>query len=178
MADLKRVAAGEVVTFSASTWNAFLDAAIAERRRQVLSTETADVFRQATIVRVKNESGADQLRHRVLGISGPLFTPSADLGAFEDEVILRAVAPVTPGHLGKFVITTQPIKAGAIGRAVVSGIVQAKVSISDATHSCADVSTTTANLISVKNGSAMILWKASSTGTAWCLVRLGNRCVP
>jgi hypothetical protein len=56
-------------------------------------------------------------------------------------------------------------------------VVQVKVAIADSTHACADVGATAANLVSIKNGSAMILWKAASTGTAWCLVRLGNRCV-
>jgi ribosomal protein L35AE/L33A len=112
----------------------------------------------------------------VLGIDSPIFSPSEAPDSFASQVALVGVTPAA-GHVGtgKFCILLEPIAAGAIGQAVVSGVVPAKANVTDESHAFADVADGEADyLASSESGPAAILWKESGTGTKSAIVRLGG----
>ena len=140
MSNLCKVKSGDPLEIPAETFNAFVDAAIAHRRRQQSSTQTArDSARQTDIVLVKNSSGVDRNRFNVLGVDGPLFTPTDSADEFKNRVALDGVTPAESDHLGKFVILLEPVGSGQIGRAVASGVCAVKINVQDEGDICADV---------------------------------------
>ena len=77
----------------------------------------AAIDRQASVVLVRNESGADVDQFGVLGISGVVFDPATALDSFKGRVILAGATPAVGTHDSKFVVAADPIKAGEIGSA-------------------------------------------------------------
>jgi hypothetical protein len=139
---------------------------------------------QGSVVSIKNNSGADRDRFDVLGLDVPIFTPSDNLDAFKSRPGLQGVSPTLTDHLGKFVVLLRPLTQGAIGPAIISGVVPRKVKIESTAsnpltgqswYQYADVEASTmSRLILRPYGAAQVLWKAStSTGDQWALVRIG-----
>ncbi|HUW33118.1 MAG TPA: hypothetical protein VM223_16035 [Planctomycetota bacterium] len=172
---LKKVQPGQPIRIPAAAYNAFIDAALDYRQRQRSAGNTPQPsFRQASIVLVQNDSGADVGRFAVLGINGPLITPAASLDGFKNHLALIGVTPDTDTHAGRFVITGEPIKSGEIGAAYAAGVCQVQIDVTDDVHEYADVADgDTAKLASGTSG-ACILWKDAGAGTKWAIVRLGN----
>jgi hypothetical protein len=124
---------------------------------------------------VKNASGADQNRYAVLGVSGPIYTPTDNLDSFKNKLAFIGALPTTASYTGKFVVLLEPAVNGAIVRAVIAGVVPVQVDFGDASHTFADVkNSSSASLKSGPSGSAQVLWKQSGTGVIWALVRLSN----
>ena len=75
-----------------------------------------------------------------------------------------------------YAILLEPLAKDQIGRAMVLGIVPAKVTIQDADDQYAVPTTgsTTGALQSDSTGVARILWKAGGAGSQWCLLQLGG----
>jgi hypothetical protein len=175
--DFRKVRAGDKLRLPAKAYNAFIDAAVDYQNRQRNSDGRAQPAADpsSTVVLVKNSSGADQARFAVLGISGPIYTPDDNLDSFKNKRAFIGVVPTVAGFTAKFAVLLEPAVNGAIVRAVVAGVVQVQVDISDANHGFADVKdSTAASLKSVVLGSAQILWKQAGTGLKWALVRLTN----
>ncbi|MGD8453668.1 MAG: hypothetical protein PVJ57_17790 [Phycisphaerae bacterium] len=178
MANLSKVNPGDVLNIPASAYNAFVDAAAAHQQRQFnVGGAPRSNFRQTGIVSVRNDTGAVCPRFGVLGISGPLIWPSDDADAFKERVVLTGTTP-TAAHVGRFVVTLEPIPIGGIGRAFVDGVCVARVTIDSELHACADVSAgVVASLKSCAVGSARMLWvqdaEHRSGSVAWCVVQLG-----
>jgi hypothetical protein len=172
----KRVVSGDTLEIRAAAWNACLDAAEAHREGQTFTPIPGNKqFRQADIVLVKNSSGSAVARFGVLGISGVIFTPSAALASFQNQVAFTGVAPTTADHKGKFLVCLDPIANGKVGRAWIAGVCQVQVDIADASHKFCDVKNSDkTQLKSGGSGSGRILYKPSGTGTKWCVVRFGN----
>jgi len=176
---LRKVRSGQRLEIPAAAYNAFVDAAIdLQRRRQNALGDPKQAFRQTGTVLVRNDSGSDVPRFGVLGIDGPLIGPSDNVEEFKNRVALAGVTPVAADHTGKFVVTLEPIAAGEIGRAVISGIAIAKVNVADAgtTYDYADVADGQVDYLEAKTntGSAQILWLEAGTGEKWAVVRLSN----
>ncbi len=181
----RKVQANEEVTFSATAWNAFIDAALAQiRREQNKLAGALTQTRNADIIKVRNETGGDLPRNSVVGLAGPIFSPDMSLDAFLREVTFRGVLP-THDHLGKFAIMLDPSHNGWVSRAYVSGVCQVKVDVVEEGQRCADVEDgNTTSLVTSKDGSAEILWLEGDTetgygyetGLQWGIVRFGNTC--
>ncbi len=171
---LRKVKSGDPFKMPAATFNAFVDAARAHRQRQQASSQQPKpAERHSGIVLVRNDSGAGRDRFDVLGIASPIFSPASDVDAFKNQPALSCVTPADD-HVGKFVILLEPLAAGAIGRAMASGVCPAKVDISDTNHGYADAADGQAgSLDSSSSGAAQILWAESGTGVKWALIRLG-----
>ena len=75
-----------------------------------------------------------------------------------------------------YAILLEPLAKDQIGRAMVLGIVPAKVTIQDADDQYAvpTPGSTTGALQSDSTGVARILWKAGGAGSQWCLLQLGG----
>jgi hypothetical protein len=156
----RKVRTGDALQIPAETFNTFIDAARDFKTRQrSLARDVASDFSQTGIVPVRNDSGEDRYRFDVLGICGPVFPPAVSLTSFQNRVALAGVTPCEVAHLGRFVVLLEPIRAGRIGMACVSGVCVAKVTVEDPTHQFADVEDGNAeNLKSAESGSAFLLW--------------------
>jgi hypothetical protein len=172
----ERATPGKALAIPAAAWNACLDAADAHKRGEMPPfASTPKQFRQADIVLVKNASGSNVSRFHVLGISGVIFTPTASLRAFQDQVTFTGVTPTDADHKGKFVICLDAIKSGQVGRAWIAGVAQVQVNVTDTAHGFCDVKNTDrTQLQSASSGNTRILWKESGTGTKWAVVRLND----
>jgi hypothetical protein len=174
----KKVQAGQSLEVSATAWNAFIDAAQKAKNAQhdELSDGSAQ-FRQADIIKIRNDSGADLPRFSVLGLDAPIFAPAVSLRAFQDQVALKGVIPTEEDHFGRFAILLEPAGSGRIARAWASGVCQARVNVEDEDHSCADVTDgDPTKLTSAKRGAAQMLWREGGTGDQWAIVRFGTIC--
>lgn len=176
---LKKVQAGEKIVIPAEAYNAFIDAALDLRRRQLEGeAEASQEFRQTGIVKVRNDSGGDRERFDVLGINGPLVRPDENLVEFKNRVTLIGGVP-WDGHRGKFVVLLEPLKAGAIGRAVLSGVSVGRVLVTEYNrdHCCADVlEGDPTQLQLIDGGAAQVLWREDGDGQKWAVLRLGQVC--
>jgi len=168
---LKKVRSGERLRIPASTYNAFVDAAQAHRNRQGIQSRTGrDVAPDGTIL-VRNDTGVDQSQFAILGLSGPLFEPT-NLQAFKNHPrIVKGIAPATGTHDNKFVVLAQPIAAGKMGRAIISGVYLAKVNVTNADHDYATITNAqTGYFTSAASGPVQILWKETGTGEKWAQI--------
>ena len=177
MADrFKKVQAGQPLHVSAEVWNAFLDS-VRERkgRNHDQLTEVLDQFRQGDIVKLRNNSGQDCSRFNVLAINTPIITPAANEREFKNRVSISGVRPMHPTHFSRFGILLDPVRHGKIGRAWISGVCPAFISVTDNCHLFADVKhNDSGSLESRPYGSAQILWREGGLGDQWAIVRLAN----
>lgn len=175
---LQKTYPGAPLRIPATAYNAFVDAAVAHRQRERdASRDPLRDFRQAGIVTVRNDTASTVPRFGVLGVDGPLFDPGAALEAFQRWVALIGSTPSTATHLGRFVITLEPIAAGALGRACAAGLclVQLIVLQDDGRDRlyAEIINGVTAGLLAGDRGATAILWKEPGVGVKWAVVRLG-----
>ena len=171
---LKRVHPGDPISFSSNAYNAWCDAADDLRQRQMATSASQQLeTRDVDIVLVRNDSGGDVDQHGILGIDGPLISPTDNLDEFKRQVVISGVTP-TADHADAFVVLLEPLADNAVGQAIISGVcaVQVDVAKESDTTCGADVDDT-AKLKSA-TGSNQIIWKESGTGTKWAIVRVGG----
>ena len=171
----RRVKAGDPVKIPAPAYNAWCEAAEAFRAgNQGFTTPTAGDRPDHTRVKVRNDSGADRSRFDVLGVSGPLFTPTDNLAEFLRAPKLIGALPDADTHAGRFVILLEPLPAGKIGWALAAGVVPVTVNMVTAADKFADVTDAQAGyLTSGAEGAARILWADTGTGQRRAMVLLG-----
>ena len=118
---LKKVKPGDPLAIPAATFNTFVDAAqdFLRRQRDIGRTPAADTPAFEWVL-LKNASGADRGRFDVLGIDGPVFTPTDSLETFTNGIALVGDTP-TDSHAGNFAVLVEPIQTGRIGRACILG---------------------------------------------------------
>ncbi len=177
---LRKVHAGEPVKLSASTWNTLMDSARwVQGQRASAVRKPAQPAARPELVLVRNDSGTDRDRFDILGVAGPLITPTDNAGEFQNRIALSGVVP-TEDHAGRFVVLAEPVADGKIGKAWVHGTCQVRVAIADEAHTTADVDTSDpSRLASSASGSAVLLWvqpeaDRDTPGVAWAIARLGG----
>jgi len=177
-APFQKVRAGQPLQIPAQAYNGFVDAAVDFRGRQQEQGRFArDAFPQTGIIKVKNNSGVDRARFDVLGIDGPVFTPTENLDSFVGELVVKGALPDSVDHFGNFVVLLEPLAAGDIGRGCLSGGCPARVYVVDPQDEFefADVADGESDhLLASESGSAFILWRESGSGVKWAYVRLSN----
>jgi len=164
---------------SARAWNRAQDAAdiVLGQRSDGTAAGPSDGPKPYTPILARNSTTGTVNRWGVLSVAGVVFTPSGATGnatqQFQDQPVLSGGLP-TGGS--SFVVAVEPIAAGKIGRVAVAGVVQAKINITDASHTFAAAKDgDLTQLASATNGEAQILWKESGTGTGkWAIVRFGG----
>lgn len=175
MAAPQKVRAGETWQPSASDHNAFVGAW--QYVQRMLRSGGARVGRNAWgtgIVSMRNSSGADRDRFDVLGIDAPTITPSDNLAQFQGQICLDGVTP-TLGHMGRFAVLLEPVKAGRITPwAMVAGVTVAKVNFRPAgDHQfCEAAGGEAGALETLAGGSARLLWPTTGSGVEWSVIRL------
>lgn len=173
----KKVQAGQRIAITAEAYNAFIDAAQAVREHKQFGTEASQFFRQSGIVKLKNASGADQVRFAVLGLSEPIILPSANEIEFKRQVTFEGVVPAKNDHRGRFAILLEPIADGKIGLAVIAGVVPVRLKVdAEQLYDRAEILDGDAGkLLNVPHGSARVLWiDAIGSVERWAIVRLDD----
>lgn len=189
----KKVQRGDRLRIPAETFNTFIDAAKDFRNRtQNVARQRQLDLPQTGIILVKNGTSDDLDRFHVLGIDRPIFTPGESLFSFQDQIAVVGITPAEDDHLGRFLVLQEPLRAGMIGRACVSGVTPVRLNVLDEEHDWADIEDgETDSLKTDTAGSAFILWKEppGSSGYGgygygygygyygslrWALVRIGN----
>lgn len=188
----KKVQRGDRLRIPAETFNTFIDAAKDFRNRtQNVARQRQLDLPQTGVVPVKNGTADDLERFHVLGIDRPIFTPGESLFSFHDQIAVVGIAPTEDDHLGRFLVLQEPLRAGMIGRACVSGVTPVRLNVIDEEHDWADIEDgETDSLKTDTAGSAFILWKEPPSGgyggsgygygygyygsLRWALVRIGN----
>lgn len=173
---LKRVNPGDDLKIPAALINTVVELRDLAKRLHDAGANVRDDQRRASIVKIKNNSGAAVGAFNVLGVdTSVVITPTANLTGFKSDPVLKGISPVSPDHVGGFVITIESIADGAIGLAMRSGIVPVKIQVdSDSKQQFADIRHgQTTKLIARYSGAAAIIWKESGTGDKWGLVHLG-----
>ena len=121
---------------------------------------------------------ADRARYDILGLNGPLFSPTTDLVSFQREVALEGVIPVAGTHDQNFAILQEPIKDGDVGLAMVGGVSIVKVWIAsteaNSIYSYAEIQAAAGSMRLAPTGPARVLSIEAGTGTKWALVSFGN----
>lgn len=173
---------GDPFQTTARQFNDFVDAAewVKNKRGSGSTAGNAREWKKRSgIVKVKNVGTENRSQFEVCGVeSTPLFDPAVahTLAEFKREPSMKVRRPKCE-HASKFVVLLEPIPAGAVGDAIVSGVVQVQVEICNEDDEFADIEPQDATkLVSVTGtGGAQILAKESAgTGLKWCLVRLSN----
>lgn len=168
---LKKVQPGDPLQIPAASFNMFIDAARAHRDRQHTQDQGAQpTMRTGGMALVKNASGADQDRFAVLGINTPIILPTDNLNGFKNRVAFNVVVP-TADHAEKFVILTEPLAAGRLGKGMVSGVTPVKLSVQSEDDEYAAVKVGETGFLETGQGPAQILWKEPGTGTKWGIVQ-------
>jgi hypothetical protein len=165
---------GEDNTISAEAFNAFIDAAEAQRSTSIdQAVDDPAAGRTAGIVTVRNDSGSDQERFAALGIATPLILPAENSAAFQERVALSLVLPDADQHADRLCILQEPIAAGALGRGLLLGVTPVRLEVTSEDDRAATVTTDNPSLLTTgTDGSARILWKEPGTGPKWGLVQI------
>ena len=175
---MEKVRSGEQLVIKASTWNAFIDAAnFTKEQRQNQFGKGLRSGVGAGVVLIKNAEPELRDRFTALILNDIAVPPSANENEFVSCPPVFIGQRMTDEREGRpYAILLEPVAAGAIGRAMVFGIVPAKVSIQDADDQYAvpTPNSSAGALQSDSTGVARIVWKAGGTGAQWCLLQLGG----
>lgn len=138
------------------------------------------------VVPVKNMTGAALVERAIVGIDQSAFTPP-DIVGDEDEanvavlsgVPVEAVEPDGTSHRNRWAVVLAPIAADAAGFAVISGVVWARVDVTEESHAFAVPATGDTKYLASASGGAPIWYRKKqdetpSTGKQWALVLLGG----
>lgn len=171
--DFKKRSSGDPFVMKAPLYNALIDAArqTKQNRHDVGGNFQPDQ-RCSTIVPIRNGSGADKSRGGLLGIAGPIIGPSGNFDEFLHKVALEGAAP-TLAHVARWAVLIEPIAAGAIGRAVVSGLAICQITMRNDKHQYVEI-TSSGELESGDSGSARIVWVAGTSGTQWAVINIDS----
>lgn len=166
----RKVTAGEPFSPSAPMHNALLEMLQAYRAGRLNPSRDGDTRERR--IWIKNTSGSDVGRYKVLGLGAPITVPATNLDEFLRRPMFLGVTPTT-AHAGKFAITTESIKNGEIGTAIIDGVVQCRVFMNSAGHQFADAASgITTYLSSSTSGSAQLLWTEATSSETNAIVRL------
>ena len=136
--------------------------------------DVAQHFRQATVVYVRNDSGVAKDQFNIMGLNGPAITPTQKLDEFKRRVCFAVIAPTLASHSHSFCVLLDPLKIGGMGRAVVGGVVQTKVTGALSTKWAAVTNSDATKLTMSAAGGCRVLWSDSGSGERWAIVRLGE----
>ena len=170
----QRVQSGQRVAIPAGAWNAMLEAARAhEQSKFNAQADTEPHLAQADICKVLNTTAGPLERFAITEIAGALIAPADNEAEFQVRAAFRVRVPTAEAR-GRWCVLAEPIPPGRIGRAWVSGVCPARVSVEETHHQYAEADAgNSSRLVSADQGSARILWRESGSGQRWALIRIG-----
>ncbi len=186
--EFRKVKPGQDLEIPAMTWNGLMDTA-RQVRQQNAGTRVPQGLHayNATVVTVKNVSGEPIRQYRAVRLGDPIIFPSDNEEEFKQRVTFKADVP-EGNEEGRWAVLLEPLAAGvgegdedngAIGRAVVIGVVVCRIDLIATGDTHVDVVAGETIPESSTSGPAQILWVAGGPGTAtatgeqWALIKLG-----
>ena len=174
---LRKVRPGEPLVVRADAYNAFVDAAIAQRGALMGGVSGAAIRLgvPAGALLVLNTTDATLPRGSAVELGAlAVATPGApSVGDMLQGVVLEALTPAL-GY-GPLAITADAIPPNAVGLAVLDGLVAARVTVLDEGHRFADVTPGETILATRAVGRVELLWKeagvSAEPGDKWAYVR-------
>ena len=181
----KRRAGDPLASISARGYNAMIDAArdFAQGRRlgDGGPPERGEYPNDSEVIFVRNDSGYDRDVFSIMGFGGMVFTSDGDYDSvFRYGPVFKSAAP--KAWLPCCVLL-EPIQKDAIGRALASGVILAKVKLTYADAKAEDnrwalpIDDDYTQFLAVSfPTSAEILYAPAAAGSTnyWCMVRLDN----
>jgi len=122
----------------------------------------------------KNASGGDLPAFSVVGINGPLFTPTYNLQEFKNKTVLTASTPDADYHTKKFGVLLNPCSNNGIARVCVCGLTPVQLSVQSEDDTICGIADGYSTHLITGSGETPIIWKDSGTGTKWGLVFIGQ----
>jgi len=173
MANTNQVKPGDPLRFPAATYNELMRMLIWWRAQNPAANKPLAPVRELDVIKLKNTSGDDLAAFSVLGLDDPIVEPDDNENEFKFRFAMKGVTPTRATHYRKFAVLLEPAADGAIVPAAVDGLVVARVNVTDAAHTHADVIDDETILESGVCGGALIEWKETGTGEKWAIVQLG-----
>ena len=157
----RTVRSGEKLRIPAAAYNAFVAAAKSHQRGRTGSEAEDAGSRLGFDTLILNQTGKDLPRFGVVSLGAPVTSPALRPAGFRARQAMTGIDPASD-HRGRFAIAQEPIRAGAIGRALSTGITIARVELlapSSEDDDFADVKGGDSDvLLAAGSGSARILW--------------------
>lgn len=175
---MNKVQTGDPIQIKAATWNSFIDAA--EYVKNLQSDQRGGPLSNGNysgVVLLKNGESTLFPRFSAMAITDVLIRPDVNEPEFTGKCPAFLGRKVTNAYEEyPYAVLLEPVDAGKIGRALLLGIVPAKVSILDPEHKFAEpmVGNASGAMQSAENGVARIIWKGGNSGNQWCLLQLGG----
>lgn len=158
---LRHVKPGDPVDRSASTHNAFVDAALAHRAGSALGTPEGSP--RQWIVQVRNTGDETMKRFDAVEILGPIITDEQSPAAFDRLVGFDVAYPDNPTGGGALAILQQPIGSGRMGRAIIFGVSPSReITVGSELHKRARFGAA-GQMVSDDQGPAVIIWKSPAS---------------
>lgn len=167
---------GSRLKLQSESWNALIDAAKVNRASQGgMVGGPATIGRDNGVIKLRNDSGASRARFDVLGLGDPIILPATNEDGFLRKIGFAGETPASADHASKFAILLAPLASGAIGDALVSGVVQCPINVDAESGDYASVTDGEYTLTRGSSAGAEILWVESGTGDGkWSVLRLGS----
>ena len=173
----RKVRSGQPLAIPAPAYNAFIDAAVAERRRE--RDRGGGPLAESVprgLVLVRNDADETIEPYHALAITGVLVVPDEN----DQERTFHSRTPLT-GEVAaeearplSFVLTTQPIEPGQLGRCVLTGVTPARVYIANELDTTCELAPEETILTSTPMGGVPILWKEEGVGEKWAVIEMGR----
>jgi len=184
MARYQKLRAGDPVTrISASAYNEMID--MLQWWRSAFRTGGGPVggtdYDQGVFL-AKNETGGNLAAYSVVGIGGPLITPTDNLTEFKNRTPLSVVTPDIDAHASAFGVALDICGTGAFVRVCVSGLVPVLLDVTNEDDTSAGIDDgETTHLVTGGEG-VPIVWKDAAekedgNGHRWGLVLLGGKVI-
>jgi hypothetical protein len=168
---IAKVSSGQPLKIPAAAFNAFVEAANAHQNSQHAQSSDARSTPVAVgMISVRNDTGAPRDRFTIVGIDSPVISPTDNPLSWQDHLVFLGASAQTEAHKNRYGILQEPLAAGAIGRALVSGVSIARIFVKDVVHDHARIAAGT--LETAQSGSAQIIWKEPGLGDRWGVVRI------
>jgi hypothetical protein len=160
----RKVATGQPLRVPAIAYNAMIDAALDfKNRRDNGRGQTINRFPEAGIILVKNGGETNLDRFEIMELSAPILDADDNINEFQASVKMSGGVPASAAPWNSVAILLQPIAAGSIGKAVISGVVVCQVNMVRSTDTYADITPGESGyLTSSTCGPAEILWADTS----------------
>lgn len=185
MDPLAHVRTGQPFETSAAAANRRTDAARRALQFRPSAGDPRATDTAAIVVMVLNEGETTIPRFRGIALTGTLADPATQLQAFQLRPAFRGLPKEDP--VTRFVVTQEPIPPGRVGRAVISGVTVARISVLSATDTRVGMPDDTALLQTSRAGSAELLFLGEADededaegdeaekDMAWAVILLGAR---
>lgn len=162
---MDKVNVGDPLKIPAQTFNAFIDAARYVQKRQ--TGAAAQQPKASGEIIIKNMTGQDVGLYDVVGLGTNVYDPDDEdhLPKIASEIILEGELPDPELHAGKWALCLERIPDGKAGRALVSGVSPARITLANVDHEFVDVQADEVQLKSCAAGSGRILWVQDYDGS-------------